>query len=106
MLAEKTLVWGSSGHCRILGCTNQPGTLQHLATGECPGLSTSLVKATTLWSSFLKDNPVLFPIIKQYSLGPPDAFLAFLVDPTTQPSVISLTHTHGTIISEKTVLYD
>jgi hypothetical protein len=91
----------SSGHCRIPGCRDQLGTLQHLATGECPGLSTSLVKATTLWSSVLKDNPVLFPIIKQCSIGPPDAFLAFLVGQTTQSPVISLTQTHGTIISEK-----
>ena len=90
-----------TGCCKVPGCTNQPGTLQHLATGECPGLHSSLVKAVTLWKIFLLENPVLFPLIKHFSLGPPETFLAFLVDPTTQPLVIALTQTHGSIISEK-----
>ena len=29
----------STGHCQVPGCTGQPGTLQHIATGECPGLT-------------------------------------------------------------------
>ena len=90
-----------TGYCKVPGCSNQPGTLQHMATGECPGLANSLVRAIALWQSFLKENQVLFPVVKHYSLGPPLAFLAFLVDPTTQPLVISLTQTHGTIITEK-----
>jgi hypothetical protein len=53
-----------------------------LATGEFPGLHASLVRAMTLWKSFLLNNPILFPVIKQYSLGPPADFLAFLVDHT------------------------
>ena len=77
-----------SGTCQIPGCSDQPGTLQHIATGECPGLSTS-------------DNPVLFPVVQHYSVGDNCEFLAFLVDPTTQPTVISLTQTHGSIIIEK-----
>ena len=76
-----------TGCCKVLGCTNQPGTLQHLATGECPRLHSSLVKAVTLWKIFLLKNLILFPVIK--------------VDPTTQPPVLALTQTHGTIISEK-----
>jgi hypothetical protein len=63
-------------------CTNQPRTLQHLATGECPGLHASLVTAMTLWKTFLLNNYILFPVIKQYSLGAPADFLAFLVDHT------------------------
>ena len=88
-----------TGHCKVPGCTNEPGTLQHLATGECPGLANSLVRAVALWKSFLVENPILFPVVKHYSLG--DSFLSFLLDPTTNPLVISLTQTHGTLITEK-----
>jgi hypothetical protein len=90
-----------SGNCKVPGCTGMPGTLQHLATGECPGLHSSLVKSVALWKSFLSDNPILFPVVKLFSLGDPTVFLSFLLDPTTQPQVISLTQTHGTIITEK-----
>ena len=89
----------SSGHCKVPGCSDTPGTLQHLATGECPGLADALVRAVALWKSFLLQNPILFPVVKHYSLG--DSFLSFLLDPTTMPLVISLTQTHGKQISEK-----
>jgi hypothetical protein len=72
-----------------------------MATGECPGLANSLVRAVALWKSFLLDNPLLFPIVQHYSLGSSSNFLGFLVDPSTQPLVISLTQSHGTIITEK-----
>ena len=91
----------SSGTCRVPGCSNELGTLQHLATGECSGLANAFVRSLALWKSFLRDNPILFPVIKHYSLGDPIDFLKFLVDPTTQPLVISLTQTHGTNITEK-----
>ena len=90
-----------SGACKIPGCSGEPGTLRHLATGECLGLATALVRAVGLWSSFLKDNPILFPLVQEVSLGDPDEFLAFLVDPTTRPPVITLTQTYGTIITEQ-----
>ena len=88
-----------TGQCKVPGCTGEPGTLQHMATGECNGLNTALVRAVALWKTFLVDNPELFPVIKHYSLG--DSFLSFLLDPTTKPLVIYLTQRHGPIISEK-----
>ena len=90
-----------SGSCRVPGCLGEPGTLRHLATGECQGLSQALIRATALWKSFLKDNPIIFPVIKHYSLSHPDDFLAFLVDPTTKAPVIALAQLHGTIIIEQ-----
>jgi hypothetical protein len=90
-----------SGNCKVPGCVDEPGTLRHLATGECPGLANGLIRAVALWTSFLRDNPLLFPVVQQYSLGDPDQFLGFLVDPTTKPPVIALTQKYGTIISEK-----
>ena len=88
-----------TGHCKVPGCTSVPGTLQHLATGECPGLAAGLVRAVALWKGFLLQNPILFPVVKHYSLG--NSFLSFLLDPTTKPEVISLTQTHGPQVSEK-----
>ena len=70
-----------------------------MATGECPGLSAALVRAVSLWKSFLLWNPHIFPVVKQYSLG--TEFLSFLLDPTTKPEVISFIQTHGNEISEK-----
>ena len=90
-----------TGSCRIPGCSGEPGTLKHLATGECPGLNDAVVRATGLWTAYLKENPLLFPIIKHYSLGDQDEFLRFLLDPTTLPPVISLSQRHGTIIIEQ-----
>ena len=82
-----------------IGHAGEPGTLQHMATGECNVMNTALVRAVALWKTFLVDNPELFPVIKHYSLG--DSFLSFLLDPTTKPLVIYLTQRHGPIISEK-----
>ena len=44
-----------SGVCRIPGCTGDaPGTLLHLATGQCPGLASANAAAAAHWSSFLR----------------------------------------------------
>ena len=85
----------SAGVCRIPGCTNQPGTLLHLATAECPGLAAARVKAVAIWSVFLRENPHLFPIISFYSLGESENFVKFLLDPTTRPPVIALSQSHS-----------
>ena len=90
-----------TGNCRVPGCSGVPGTLQHLATGECPGLGNAYIRATALWNSFLRENPLLFPITSQYSLADPADFLSFLVDPITLPPVIALSQTHGSEINNK-----
>ena len=88
-----------TGHCRVPGCSDHPGTLKHMATGECPGLSAALIRAVSLWKTFLLQNPHIYPVVKKYSLG--TEFLSFLLDPTTKPEVITLTQCHGKEISEK-----
>jgi hypothetical protein len=85
-----------SGSCRIPGCTGEPGTLLHLGTAQCQGLASAKVRALALWRNFLRDEPNLFPLICDFSLGDPEDFLAFLVDPTTQTKVISLAQSFGT----------
>ena len=60
----------SSGFCRVPGCSgNTPGTLAHLATGDCPGLALATQEATTHWTNFLNDQPYLRPLIHQVASG-------------------------------------
>ena len=85
---------GSTGNCEIPGCSDEPGTLLHLATGQCPSLTAAKSKVVLLWKDFLTTNPVLFPLVSDISLGDQSHFLSFLVDPSTNPSVISLIQTN------------
>ena len=79
-----------SGTCKVPGCSNQLGTLLNIATAQCLGLHSAKVRAVAIWADFLKDNQLLFPLIRDFSLGDPQVFLEFLVDPTTNPKVITL----------------
>ena len=87
----------SSGFCQVPGCSDEPGTLLHIATGQCPGLSAARIRAVALWTIFLRQNELIFPVIRDLSLGDPQHFLAFLVDPTTNSQVISLAQANPTI---------
>ena len=91
----------ASGACRIPGCTGMPGTLQHIVARECPGLINAYSRATALWSSFLRENPLLLPTISSFSLADHPTFLSFLLDPSTLAPVISLAQKHGTDIIDK-----
>ena len=80
-----------SGTCRVPGCSGTtPGTLLHLATGQCPGLTAATAAATQHWINFLYDNPLLLPLIQDYTRAKPVTFLAFLLNPSTQPPVIAI----------------
>ena len=89
-----------TGTCSIPGCPNMPGTLLHIATGECPGLVQAYSHATALWNTFLADNPILLPII-QLAQADRSRFLSFLLDPSTQPSVISLVQKEGNVVTDQ-----
>jgi hypothetical protein len=85
-----------SGVCRVPGCTgSSPGTLEHLATGQCPGLAEAVATATAHWVSFLTINTFLLPTVQAHTSAEPRVFLAFLLDPTVQPGVIALAQEHG-----------
>ena len=83
----------ASGSCRVPGWKpNTPGTLEHLATGQCNGLSPSTNSAIPHhWITFASACPHLLPIHLSYAKGPPADFLSFLLDPSTQAPAISLT---------------
>ena len=89
-MAPDTLVWRPNWDMSGARLCGVPGTLMHIATAECSGLESALLKAVTLWKYFLRTNQILFPIIRDFSLGDPNIFLKFLLDPSTIPEVIYL----------------
>ena len=82
------------------GCAGVPGTLLHIATGQCVGLSGAREKALNFCTSVVCENGVLLPIIENLSSGDPEHFLSFLLDPCTHPLVISATQNNGYLIRE------
>ena len=85
-----------TGMCRVPGCTGDaPGTLLHLATGQCPGLAEATAAAVDHWTQYLGENSFLLPLIQEYAGADPSTFLGFLLDPSTQPPVITLAQEHG-----------
>ena len=82
--------------CRVPGCTGDlPGTLLHLATGQCPGLAATTAAAAAHWTAFLQVHPLLLPLIQVTTNSSPEVFLAFLLDPSTQAPVIALAQENG-----------
>ena len=86
----------SSGSCRVPGCSGDtPGTLLHLATGECPGLAHATSQAIAHWAQFVKSSPYIGPLLLEVAESGKESFLTFLLDPTTHPAVIALAQTNG-----------
>ena len=85
------------GFCQIPGCSETPGTLLHIATGQCPSLAQARIKAANSWHDFLVDNPLLLPLINNITINDPKEFLSFLVDSTTTPGAISLAQANDDI---------
>ena len=85
-----------TGHCRVPGCTpGTPGTLVHLATGQCQGLQAASSAAALSWAEFSISHPYLRPILVSMANADPNTFLAFLLNPTTHPSAIALSQQLG-----------
>ena len=80
------------GLCRLPGCFNQEGNLQHILL-HCPALAPSRANMIKLWSAFLVSRPTLLPIVDEPQLMP-----QFLLDPSCLPLVISTNKYHpGTL---------
>ena len=87
----------SSGCCSLPTCRLDPtpGTLSHILA-ECVDLAPARQRVISLWSEYLRDNPILLPIIKLYTVGTNSSqFIQFLVDCTVLPEVITLKQLHG-----------
>ncbi len=77
-------------HC----CFKSPGDLQHLLL-QCPALAPARARAERCWAALLAARPHLHPVLTQYSLGPPEDLVAFLLDPSSCPPVITMARVHG-----------
>ena len=85
-----------SGNCEVPGCIpDTPGTLAHFATGQCSGLASATTAATEQWANFLSVNTYLLNLFRSVSVSSEAEFLAFLLNPTTHPEVITLAQEHG-----------
>jgi hypothetical protein len=92
----------TSGVCRVPGCTgDSPGTLLHLATGQCPGLAAATSAAARHWAEFLLLHPEILPLILELLHAEPGEFLAFLLDPSTHPAVVVLSQQQGNGVVDK-----
>ena len=86
----------SSGSCRVPGCKpDTPGTLEHMATGQCLGLKPATALATSHWVKFASSHPHLLPLLLSYANGESADFLPFLLDPSTRAPVLSLAQSCG-----------
>ena len=87
---------GETGVCRLPGCNHPQADLEHLLTGACPAIAPTLATTLHHWNNLLLHHPLLIPIVHAALLLPPAPFVTFLLDPSTDPSVISLTQLYGT----------
>ena len=91
----------TSGLCRVPGCIDTPGTLLHLAAGQCPGLAAATADAAAYWAKFVLSHPHLSPILSMYAESDANTFLAFLLDPSVQAPVLSLAGQLGSSVVDE-----
>ena len=92
----------SSGACRVPGCTGDtPGTLLHLATGQCPGLASATASAVAHWQQYLVAQPHLSDLLLSLAASEPDDFLAFLLDPCSHAASLALAQQHGQVVLDQ-----
>ena len=74
------------------GLLNLPETLEHLLLW-CPAFNETRTSVIRLWLSC--SNHDIHNIVSQVLQGPPEKLLKFILDPSANPSVISLYQVHG-----------
>ena len=78
-----------------------PGTLEHIATGQCQGLSYATAAASTAWARFAASNPHLLPLLTTMASSDPNVFLSFLLDPSTHHLSLALSQQLGNHIIDQ-----
>ena len=76
------------GLCRLPGCSDQEGNLQHILL-TCPALFESRCKMISLWSSYMVSRTNLLPVVNKYTIEEPLLQIQLLLDPSALPLVIS-----------------
>ena len=86
---------GESGACRLPACTSTQGDLPHLLSGACTALAPTLARTLQYWNKCLSPLPHLLPPVQAALQAIPHTFTKFLLDSSSDSSVISLTQLHG-----------
>ena len=76
------------GWCRLPGCHNCEGNLEHILL-FCPALSEARSKIVSLFSAFLVSRPELLPIVRSYTVEQDHLLVQFILDPSCLPLAIS-----------------
>ena len=84
------------------GCLpGTPGTLEHVATGQCLGLAGATAAASEQWANFANNNPHIHSLLRSVAAASSEEFLACLLDPTTNAKVLASAQEVGKyVISE------
>ena len=85
----------SMGACRLPGCGQVPGDVAHLQSGECPALQPHLVVTFDHMCAMLPPHPILQHHVLTVLHGDRGPVTTFLLDPSTDPTVIQLIQLYG-----------
>ena len=86
---------GESESCSLPGCGSMKGDIQHLLSGECPALQPKLAQALSNGLAFLEPYPYLHEQAVLSLQGPPEQWLYFLLDPSTDEKLIQYKQEYG-----------
>ena len=81
---------GESGACRLPGCGQVPGDVAHILSGECPALKPVLARTMVNINDILAPYPILQIPVETALQSGREVFSTYILDPSTDPSVISL----------------
>ena len=93
MLSRHCVKDNPHGFCRLPGCSNQLGSLQHILL-SCPALVECRAGMIKMWGDFMVSRPSLLAVVSQYTIIQVDLFMQFLLDPSCLPLVLTLNRTH------------
>ena len=72
-----------------------PGDIAHILSGECSALKPALNKTLDHVKEILTPHPLLLSPVLAALQGDREALTTFILDPSTDPEVISLAKLHG-----------
>ena len=90
----------SSGSCSLPTCRLNPtsGTLFHILS-ECVDLAPARQRVFSLWAEYIRDKPLLLPIIRKYTTtSNATQYMQFMLDCTVLPDVITLKQQQGRVV--------
>ena len=91
------------GYCQLNGCHQVIGDLEHLLL-HCPGLHTVRTNLEKMWLERAAILPLLQAYIVQLLASPTAVKMAFILDSTAVPEIITLTQVYGLAVLD-IVLY-